>query len=676
MNFPIYSNSRDKNLYSDYMNNYVESNSKQKYLKNENSRFSSNITQKNAKSIINNNKLSYNNIKNRKGDNLVYRSVLADLENTSFNKNNNNTSKNKDEFLYQTYNNNKKSNYINNIILKNNINELKNYLSNDTNKKILSRSINKHDINNSYNISIKNQNNKLSNKGSNNNLLSKKVDFFSSKNSFYKNYYDNNFSLAQNFKNQNGNEKIDIENKNINIYNEIFMDKNEFIKNIKEIQDLDSINIESSHVILDKNNKENSKLFNNDENRIINGANKDKINIKNSLNIYNNTPINMQRNSANISKLNTEKKEGKNVNYNRISLKNKSNNNLKTNTEKKQNLNIKFSKKISEKIIPNLTDNKRNNYLNNLDSNNTFSNSNIKKENLNNFYNYENDEIKNYDISKNFNTFNDLLNINSQVNNNTMDKKFSQKLNISPYNKKRFSTLNNDNDDNIEEMNLKKSLDLEIFQNKNLYRKNYDDVYNELIDIKKMNNKLKNEVIWLKKYIQKRNQIIQKLYSDINKKQILINKLIKDNEVKLNQNRNLVNQVKKLSNELFLIKNEGEEHINRNLSYKMYKENKYIKENEELKEAIKKFEFENNKLKILLLKSKEKQYSNDIPGKKRKKSFVNYSENQKIFNYKDNKSVSVPRMKNKINIDKSISKIYKYTKDNLNKFFIIKLIYL
>ena len=102
MNFPLYSNSRDKNLYSDYMNNYVESNFTQQYVKNDYSRFHSNMTQKNKKSIINNNKLSYNNIKNTKGDNMIYRSILANLENNSF-KLNNNTSKNKNELLYQTY---------------------------------------------------------------------------------------------------------------------------------------------------------------------------------------------------------------------------------------------------------------------------------------------------------------------------------------------------------------------------------------------------------------------------------------------------------------------------------------------------------------------------------------------------------------------------------------------
>ena len=74
---------------------------------------------------------------------------------------------------------------------------------------------------------------------------------------------------------------------------------------------------------------------------------------------------------------------------------------------------------------------------------------------------------------------------------------------------------------------------------------------------------------------------------------------------------------------------------------------------------------ENNKLKILLIKNNEKQYSNDISRKALKNSFANYSEkNKESVNYREyNKSVSISKTKNKINIDKSITKNYKEDKD-------------
>lgn len=75
---------------------------------------------------------------------------------------------------------------------------------------------------------------------------------------------------------------------------------------------------------------------------------------------------------------------------------------------------------------------------------------------------------------------------------------------------------------------------------------------------------------------------------------------------------------------------------------------------------------ENNKLKLLLTKSNENQYNdNAYMGRKFKNSFTNYKEKNKyIFNYREyNKSVSVSKIKKKINIDIPISKSYEEDKD-------------
>ena len=212
-------------------------------------------------------------------------------------------------------------------------------------------------------------------------------------------------------------------------------------------------------------------------------------------------------------------------------------------------------------------------------------------------------------------------------------------------------------------MNLDNSEDEEIFEDKNLYGRDYNDIYNELINIKKINNELNKKIVMFKKIINNQKQTIKKMFTENIKNTNWINNLMKENQVKLNTNKNLVNQIAKLNNELNSLKNREEENVNKNLSFKMNNGNKYIKEIKELKEKINKYEIENNKLKILLIKSKEKQYSDDVYRKNYINTFVNYSQkNNNIINFRGyNKSVSVSRTKN--NIDKSISKTYKEDKD-------------
>ena len=648
MNYQTYYNSKGNNLYSYYINNYADSiNPKQNRnnIEDKNTKYISNIYIN--KGFINKNKISYNNKNNKKMDNLIYKSVLEEVENNSFKVKN--SSKNKDLYLYQTYND-KTNKYSNNINIKNNIHDNNNYLSNKSNHKLLSQSINKYNNINDNKISIKNKYNNISVNSLNKNSFRQ---FYSSPDSFYNDYYDKNIYNNLNTKIENNSNQNEILEDLIDDNNEIFMDKSEFFKGVKEIQDLDSVDVESSHAIIDMDENTNTKMFNNIENKFIHLSNNDSI--RNSLNLFKQTTYNPPINLSSKNKLNTEKKEGNNFNYNKINLKNKINSNNilkgKITTEKKNK--IKFTKKISEKIISNLTDNKRNNYLNNLNFNDTFSNSNIKRENLKNF-NYE------FDF-ENYNSFNDNNNLNS--NNNILVNKFSSKLNILPYNQKRFSTLTNNDDIPIDKMNLDNSEDEEIFEDKNLYGRDYNDIYNELINTKKINNELNKKIIMFKKIINNQKQTIKKMFTENIKNTNWINNLMKENQVKLNTNKNLVNQIAKLNNELNSLKNREEEHVNKNLSFKMNNGNKYIKEIKELKEKINKYEIENNKLKILLIKSKEKQYSNDVSRKNYINTFVNYSQkNNNIINFRGyNKSVSVSRTKN--NIDKSISKTYKEDKD-------------
>ena len=693
MNYPTYYNSREKNLYSNYIDNYIDANNHKKYIKyqsNEVNVLKPNIIQNNnniSNDNINKNNLSFNNKNNfkhnnKKTDYLIYKSVLRDVDNNTSNISNNNILKNKDEYLYQSYNN-KKDKYIYNIKIKNNRNDYNNYMPNNTNQKLLSQSINKYDSN-KVNMSNINKYNAL-NKSLNKNKNTKKLEFYSSTDSFYnKNYYNkiknkkNTKENINNYKDNNYN-NIEIENEvnDVNNNNDVFMDKSEFFRNIKEIQDLDSIEIESSHIGIENNNtstnlnddiftKENKKEKNILDEPINNNSHINRSS-KNTLNKYNRTTNNIELKSDNINNLYSDKIQ-KNSSFNRVSLKNKSNkiskinNNIllsRINTEKKPKIN--FSKKTSDKIISNLTDNKRKNYLNNIDIHESFSNSNIKRENLNHLYNYEKEE-NNFDTSDNYYNHNEFLihnKENNNNNNNILEKKFLEKLNISPYTKKRYSTLTNNE---LDENNINNDEENELLENKIINEANYHDLYNKYINTKKINNTLNNKIGFLTKEIHKKDLLIRRLHleNEANKKKI--KKLINDNQVKINTINNLLSQVNNLKTQLMLPRN-GEEKIINN-SNRIYNDNKYIKEIKDLKDKLNNYEIENNRLKKFLLNNyKDKEIYNQLSKTKLKKTSGNCSE-KNMINYREfNKSVSVSKMNNKINLDIPISKSYEEDKN-------------
>ena len=180
MNLPYYK-SKDNNLYTNYMNNYIDSNENKLYIQNIKE---ISAKKKNSVSNLNKNKLSFNNYKsNNKSEYLIYKSVLGGFNNQLSISN---SSKNNDVHIYDTYNNIKDKS-INNIITKNNFNNIY-MINNNSNKKILSQSTNKYDNNNYQNT---NNSFKYSILNSKNENISKKNDqFYSSSDSFYKNYYD------------------------------------------------------------------------------------------------------------------------------------------------------------------------------------------------------------------------------------------------------------------------------------------------------------------------------------------------------------------------------------------------------------------------------------------------------------------------------------------------------
>ena len=538
------------------------------------------------------------------------------------------------------------SKIIKGYISNSNINERPNqFTSNNYKKKFLHDSLNNNlNINNNYIINNHNYNKRMpfyktikpngdeniindpklnsnieyNNMNKNKNSINKKKGLYSSINPVSKNF-QNKFSKE----NRNDiNKNIDIENSvDLNKYNinnkEYLLDKKEFIGHIKEINDLDHIDLDSEDVLnnnlIFKNNnifiKENKNIYLNDLNKNKNYHMKN-ISEKKEINNYNR--INMQ--SKNISK--TAKQ--KNIN-----------------TEKKDNL--LHSKIISGQIINN-----------NLSGNNLKKNSNpalkddkdAKNQNLidnNNKYNQ-------LSIQNNYNTYTKLEDNNNiklrNSNYNKYEKKFSENINISPT-QKRFSTLTK------EEFGIK-SLD------------NEEDIQGQLINQKNINSILRKNIEYMKTEMQKKNNLIKKLYFQNDKLKNIIQKIKADKDSQQKINKDLLTKLNNYKNEIILLKNKAKYNLDNNNLLK----NKYIREINSSKEKLRKYQNENNNLKILLIKNKERQYSTDISKNNIYNSFINYDElSRDNANYRDfNKSMSISKTKNRLNIP--IFK--KYKEDILN----------
>ena len=610
MNANIYQNYSNDNFDNEDMNKYIIS---EQYINDEN------------KILMPKSNIRY---LNRKGHN----------SNSNINENPNIIAPNnyKKKFIFNSYNNdiitltNYKTNYLDN-------------------RKKLSKSIRENNDNdNIYMINELNEpnqdsNNKYLRMSNNQNMTNNNKGFYSSMNTINKNITNhmmkvnsskdnnrnkNNISNDINMNLENSNELIDY---NIN-KNELLLNKNEFLKGIKEIKDLDFIDM-----IPDDANNNNNLIFKNNN-----------FYIHDNKNIYLNQ-INSKNN--NFAKNSSEKKDINN--YNRINLQNRMNNNLimnqkNINTDKKPN-NIRYSKKLSENIISNnLSDNKKNN----LERKDFVNSGNIKREKLNNMNNYGN-KYNNLSIKNNYNTYTKLEDKNNN-NNNVIklrnsnfaryEKKFSEKLNISP-SQKRYATLTNNKK---EEENI------------NIDGFNETNIYDKFINQKNINNNLRKKIEEMEKEIKKKNNIIKQLYFQNQKNKNVIQKLKTENESKMTINKELQTRINNYKKEIILLKNKAKYSIDNNNLLK----DKYIREINLSKEKIRKYEHENNNLKILLIKNKDRQYSTDISKNNIYNSFLNFDEqSRELSNYKDfNKSVSISRTKNKINIP--IFKRYLEDKDN------------
>ena len=574
----------EENIYNNYTNENFDYDDINKYLASEQ------YFNEGDKIIMPLNNTRYFHNKNRKSH--ISNSNIYENQDKFISKNA------KKQFLYNSYNNNinTNTNYI-----------INNHKYNYNIRQPLSKSIKPNDDFNNIIMNDKklNSNIKYIKMNNNNNILNKKRDFYSSINSLNKNINNQIKKVEKNDLNQNIDANLE-NSAEIDNYN-----KNQFFQKIKEIKDLEYYDQETEDL------QNNLVLKNNN------------IFINENKNIYLNN-INPKNN--NFIKNTSEKKELNS--YNRINLQNRNINNIikqkNINTEKKAN--IRNSKKISEKIINsnNLSDNKNNN----IDKKNFLNigvNKGTNSQNL-----YKNNKFNDLSIQNNFNTYTKLEENNNIIqlrnsNYTKYEKKFSDKLNISPT-QKRFSTLTGEKE---EEMNLKPS-------------SNGGDIEKLLINQKNINDNLRKKIEYMNLEIQRKNNIIKKLYFQNEKYKSIIQKMKKDNESKQKVNNELTNKINNYKNEIILLKNKVKYNFDNNSILK----SNYIREINNSKEKIRKYEHENNNLKMLLIKNKERQYSTDISKNNIYNSFINYDEqSREMSNYRDfNKSVSVSRTKNKLNI--------------------------
>ena len=503
----------------------------------------------------------------------------------------------------------------------NNINNNDNYEINNNNnkKKILSKSIRQNEDNYSLNpqkFNIYNKYIKMNNKQNRNNS---NQAFYSSADLLSKNIQNQLKKIDEkiinaNMNNLNLGNNPETENFNTNNKDkELFLDKNEFFGKIKEINDLEYLDIESQEVlnnfVLNNNNifiNENKNIYLND------------MKAKNNFGYKNNNLI-----AA------SEKKQMNN--YNRISLNNRNQNNIimkqnNLNTEKKGN--IRNSKKLPEKIASNNLSGNKNNGKQNLNS--ALNTKDLKTKD----FNYYNNRYNGLSIQNNYKTFTKLDENNNNIikfRNSNYTKKFSDKLNISPV-QKRFSTLtNNKNEENID-----------------IGNDNNVDIFEQLNNQKNININLRKKLEYMNSEIQKKNKIIKNLCIQNNKYMNIIKKMKIDSQNKQKINKDLLSKINSLKEEIIKLKNQDKIYLDNNNLLK----NKYITEINKTKERMRKYEHENNNLKMLLKKNKERQYSTDISKNNIYNSFINFEEQSKDYsNYREfNKSVNVSRSKNKFNI--------------------------
>ena len=444
-----------------------------------------------------------------------------------------------------------------------------------------------------------------------------------------KNMSSNNYTNYNGFRNNNLLKSLDIANnssfnnfRNLNSFNNFqdeqnkilgtsnTMNKKDFFKTIKEIEDLD---------ISDDKNENKFKIGN------INNKNKSSNN-----NINYDFIVNRNLNNFNkYEKSNSEKNRQLNIdmNDNKLFIEN-------------------YSCQIYDKDNNKIQRIKNNSSLNKIDKKDKIIN--IRK----NIPDFNKDESYIYSLSNKksqiikFPTDNHLF----FSEENKFTPQVSKIEKIREINDQLIPSITLNINDNSYKDNLKLNLsnNLKYYNVKN--KKNNKKTKTNNNSEKKLNlEELKNE-------LNQKNKLINNYLKIISDYKKTISQLILKNKKLTENSKKTINQVKKYQDEILGLKKENFDLINKNMNTNDYRYNnneEYIKEIKELKEEIEKYKVENNKLKIMMITNKNQN-----------------EENQKRDNLRNilYTSVDINRKndrKNKIN-STSLNSLKKFEEDNFN----------
>ena len=621
----------------------------------------------------------------------VYKSILDPLENNQ-NKNgnnyinDNNVNFQKENDKQQSYilstSSNKKNNKKYNVNLKKKFQNIKNNnndITNNNNNRYYKKDSNKMNIinniyndneeedimNNYYNGVLTNDikyqkqysfNQTNNNKNNNKKEYSQKHSFLSGRKDYNENTYNSNVeNISQNAKSMKYQKSEDNLNQNI------FLDKEEFMKKIKEIDDLELLDLNddygnikfsdnvsniNSNIYESKNQRNNVKnisennsrnqIYNNNNNSVINNNKNYKQqtfkNVNNIINLSNNLKkrnMSIGRQNIYISNALDKNNDEKNMQLTDLTTTNSNNftrinvYGLDLNSNSFHKNKNKINKRMNNYILS--TDNNDLNYFSTL-SNGEIEMNMPKKRiiNLNNNYSNKNNNKKNmdYSIQTQIKKYKDIINNVENINDDAFLSIRSNNYMISPNNK--YNNISNFSDNN------------------NIY------------EIKEENEKLKNELKLKNNEIDKYSKVIKEY-----KKKILqlIEKNKKLEEDSKKSQSSLLQQIKEYQNEIYtlkknnyeIFKNSVKSSKSENLKNNYFNKDEYNKKINELKEEIENYKVENNKLKMLVIKYKNSANKSNSGNHSQidDNSKNNFYSSKSPYKKFDKKSYSVSKSKKK-----------------------------
>ena len=636
---------------------------------------------------------------------LIYKSIFNSLEKNALKENINNISDNNFNLLQERE---KRKYYVSNKKISNNkkytlnikkqLQDIKNEQfenSNDLDNNINHSKINNvskdefNDLLNNYSGSILNKDIQYKKQyspkqSSNNENSTKKINYIVNTDftdlNFEKDINNEDFQEIP----QTNKKTLNYQKSEDNLNKNNILDKQEFMKNIKEINDLEFIDedknepftqkdILSNNEYMNKNNYlRNNKIENiintgrNDRNKnLILPNKKEKSMAMNSIKSPQNSFISTTNNSNfNNFIYNKNSYNSSNANKKAIIRKEKLNSNNLSNHDINFNDNKMKISDISKTNNNSVLKNDKNSM--DINTNLFYSKTNFPEKNDNYLLSLENNEqnhfstLSNEEIEKSFSSNNPKKNKNNlNIKNNYIDYMIQTK---NQNYKNMINNLNSFSNNNLDDINNEfyKSLGNNNFNTRGnsqyVNMNNKSDNYNYL-DLKEKYEKLKEE-------IKKKNILLNRFTKIIGEYKKRYNNLLEKNKQLQEESKTkqitLLEKIKEYQKEIYILKNNidllkrnnTKNNKNENYNINIYNSTDFINQINKLKEELEKYKKENNNLKILAIKYKNNNLNaNSNKEAKNENNLRNrfyFLEEKEKNNKYDKKSYSVSKPKKRI----------------------------